>query len=414
MYFIYTVLVHIVGQLLKTVALFQPKMKLFIEGRKHTLALIQKKIQKEDRTIWVHAASLGEYEQGLPVIEGLRTQYPNHKIVLTFFSPSGYEVRKDNNVADVTVYLPLDTTDLVTSFLDAVHPEMAFFIKYEFWPNYLKELKNRNIPTFLISGIFRPNQVFFKWYGSFYRNAIKSMTYFFVQNEESKKLLNGIGLTNVKISGDTRFDRVATILERDNTVDFISNFKGDSTLVVIGSSWPEDEKLLSQYINTSTHHVKFVFAPHNIKPEQIAQLKNSISKNVCVYSEMTPEKLKQSEVFLLDTVGLLTKVYSYADIAYIGGGFEKGIHNILEPATFGIPIIIGPKYKQFAEAIALIDLGGCHSVNNYTELKNILDLVIQNEDERLEQGHISNTFVQMNKNVTGTILQYLKMYHPKN
>lgn len=408
MFFLYNLVVQLAGFLLKIAALFSPKIKLFVDGRKTVFNTLSEKISASDKTVWFHAASLGEYEQGLPVMEKMKTQFPNHKIVVTFFSPSGYEVRKNNTIADATVYLPLDTKNNAQQFLKLVHPEMVFFIKYEFWPNYLNELKNQNIKTYLISGIFREKQSFFKWYGGFYRNALKSFHYFFVQNESSKKLLQSIGFNNVKVSGDTRFDRVVSILERDNTLDFIEQFKNNTPTIVIGSSWPKDEELLINYINQADDAVKFIIAPHNIKPEQIQQLKNAITKKTVLFSEKDKQPLNDFPVFIIDTIGILTKIYSYADIAYVGGGFgNPGVHNILEPATFGIPIVIGPNYSHFAEATALVNMEGCVSIANQNELHQAFDLLVQNEDERHEKGHICNTFVQMNKGATNTILNHI-------
>ena len=412
---IYNLIVIIVAQLLKIIALFSPKMKLFVDGRKTVFQTLSDKIQSSDKTIWFHAASLGEYEQGLPVIEAIKQQFPNHKIVVTFFSPSGYEVRKNNTVADVTVYLPLDTISNAKHFIELVHPEMAFFIKYEYWPNYLNELKNQNIKTYLISGILRENQAFFKWYGEFYRNALQTFDYFFVQNESSKTLLQSIGFNNVKVSGDTRFDRVVSILERDNSLDFIEQFKNNKTTIVIGSSWPKDEILLVNYINQSSDDVKFIIAPHNIKQEQISILKNQIQKKTISYSEkdemlkqVQHDKTEAFQVFIIDTIGILTKIYSYADIAYVGGGFgNPGVHNILEPATFGVPVVIGPNYSHFAEATALVNMEGCISIQNQIQLNEAFDLLLRNEDERLEKGHICSTFVQMNKGATQTIINHI-------
>lgn len=412
---IYNLIVIIVAQLLKIIALFSPKMKLFVDGRKTVFQTLSDKIQSSDKTIWFHAASLGEYEQGLPVIEAIKQQFPNHKIVVTFFSPSGYEVRKNNTVADVTVYLPLDTISNAKHFIELVHPEIAFFIKYEYWPNYLNELKNQNIKTYLISGILRENQAFFKWYGEFYRNALQTFDYFFVQNESSKTLLQSIGFNNVKVSGDTRFDRVVSILERDNSLDFIEQFKNNKTTIVIGSSWPKDEILLVNYINQSSDDVKFIIAPHNIKQEQISNLKNQIQKKTILYSEkdemlkqVQHDKTEAFQVFIIDTIGILTKIYSYADIAYVGGGFgNPGVHNILEPATFGVPVVIGPNYSHFAEATALVNMEGCISIQNQIQLNEAFDLLLRNEDERLEKGHICSTFVQMNKGATQTIINHI-------
>lgn len=408
MHFIYNIITLLAAQLLKIVALFSPKMKLFVDGRKSVFQTLVDKIQTSDKTIWFHAASLGEYEQGLPVIEAIKQQFPNHKIVVTFFSPSGYEVRKNNTVADVTVYLPLDTISNAKQFISLVHPEMAFFIKYEYWPNYLNELKKQQIKTYLISGILRENQAFFKWYGGFYRNALKTFDYFFVQNESSKKLLQSIGFNNVKVSGDTRFDRVVSILERDNSLDFIEQFKDNKTTIVIGSSWPKDESLLANYINQSSDDVKFIIAPHNIKSEQIQELKNAIFKKTILFSEKDNVNLSNSNVFIIDTIGILTKIYSYADIAYVGGGFgNPGVHNILEPATFGVPVVIGPNYSHFAEATALVNMEGCISIQNQAQLNEAFELLLHNEDERLEKGHICSTFVQMNKGATQTIMHHI-------
>lgn len=407
MFFCYNLLVHFAGFLLKIIALFNPKIKLFVQGRKSVFSTLAQKISASDKTIWFHAASLGEYEQGLPVIEKIKEQFPNHKIIVTFFSPSGYEVRKNNTVADVTVYLPLDTKSNAKQFLKLAHPEMVFFIKYEYWPNYLNKLQKQNIKTYLISGIFREKQSFFKWYGGFYRNALKSFDYFFVQNESSKKLLQSIGFANVQISGDTRFDRVVSILERNNDLDFVAQFKNNTPTVVIGSSWPKDEELLINYINQS-ENVKFIIAPHNIKSEQIENLKSQLTKKTVLFSEKENKNLDEFDVFIIDTIGILTKIYSYADIAYVGGGFgNPGVHNILEPATFGVPIIIGPNYSHFAEATALVNMEGCLSIKTQPELNQAFDLLLQNEDERFEKGHICSTFVQMNKGATNIILTHI-------
>lgn len=412
MIFLYNLVIHLAEILLQIVALFNPKIKLFVQGRKDVFNTLLSTVGVEDKVIWFHAASLGEYEQGLPVMERMKEKFPNHKIVLTFFSPSGYEVRKNNTVADVTVYLPLDTLYNAQKFLAIVNPEKVFFIKYEFWPNYLNELLKQNIPTYLISGIFREKQPFFKWYGGFYRNALKSFRYFFVQNESSKKLLQSIDFENVTVSGDTRFDRVMAILERDNTLDFIEEFQKNTTTnqpattIVIGSSWPKDEELLVAYINQNQHNLKFIFAPHNISAAQIALLQNSIQQKTVLFSEKEGKNLSDYTVFIIDTIGILTKIYHYADIAYVGGGFgNPGVHNILEPATFGVPIIIGPNYSHFAEATALVHQKGCISIQNNEELTNALDLLVQNEEERHEKGHICSTFVQMNKGATDIIVK---------
>lgn len=396
------------SQLLKLLALFNPKIKLFVKGRKSVFQVLSATLKTEDKTIWFHAASLGEYEQGLPVMEKIKKEFPNHKIVVTFFSPSGYEVRKNNSLADACVYLPLDTKSNAQKFLKLVHPDLVFFIKYEFWPNYLNELKKLNIKTYLISGIFRENQAFFQWYGGFYRNALKAFDYFFVQNESSKLLLQKLGFNNIKISGDTRFDRVVSILERDNSLDFIKLFKNNTITIVIGSSWPKDESLMVNYINQTNEKVKFIIAPHNIKVEQIQELKNSITKKTVLLSEKEDTDLSNYDVLIVDTIGILTKIYSYAEIAYVGGGFgNPGIHNILEPATFGIPIVVGPNFTNFAEAVALVRQEGCVCVANQNELNDAFSNLISNEAIRHEKGHICSTFVQMNKGATNVIMKHI-------
>ena len=411
MLFLYNILLIIASQLVKVAAIFSPKIRLFVDGRKTVFSILKSKISPVDKAIWFHAASLGEFEQGLPVMEKIKAKFPNHKIVLTFFSPSGYEVRKNNMIADVTVYLPLDTKFNARRFLNLVHPDLVFFIKYEYWPNYLNELKKLHIKTFLISGVFRKNQAFFKWYGSFYRSALYAFDYFFVQNESSKLLLQKLNFNNVKISGDTRFDRVIAILERNNSLDFIKRFKNNTITIVIGSSWPKDENLLVNYINNNIDNVKFIIAPHNIQAGQILALKNSISRKRVLFSEIEADRnlpLQEYDVLIIDTIGLLTKIYSYADIAYVGGGFgNPGVHNILEPATFGIPIIVGPNFSHFPEAVALVHQDGCVSVSNQNEFNDALSNLIMNEDVRHEKGHICSTFVQMNKGSTDIILKHI-------
>ena len=406
MLFIYSIIVSIAGLLLQIIAFFVPKINLFVAGRKEVFPTLKAKIKSTDKTFWFHAASLGEYEQGLPVIERIKEKYPNHKIIVSFFSPSGYEVRKNNTIADATVYLPLDTLKNAKKFIQLTHPDAVFFIKYEFWPNYLNELKRQNIPTYLISGIFRENQAFFKWYGGFYKKALDAFTYFFVQNENALHLLHQLGKENAIVSGDTRFDRVASILEKDNTLDFIETFKNGKTTIVAGSSWPKDEELLVDFINSTSTDTKYIIAPHNIKPDQIQQLKNSCAKKVLLYSEKENKDLKDFDVFIIDTIGILTKIYSYADISYVGGGFgHPGVHNILEPATFGIPILIGPHFSHFAEATDLVALKGCVTIQNKEELsRNFLDL-ITNTESRIEKGTICRDFVQKNKGAVDRIME---------
>ncbi|MFH6988965.1 3-deoxy-D-manno-octulosonic acid transferase [Flavobacterium collinsii] len=405
MLFLYNLVISIAGFFLKIVALFSPKIKLFVEGRKNVFSILEEKIKPSDKTIWFHSASLGEYEQGLPVIEKIKEKYPTHKIIITFFSPSGYEVRKNNTIANVTLYLPLDTKSNAKKFLKLAHPELAFFIKYEFWLNYLSQLETSQTPTYLISGVFRDNQMFFKWYGGFYRKALKAFTYFFVQNKSSKEKIERIGFQNVVVSGDTRFDRVNAILERDNTLDFIEQFKNNTPTIVIGSSWPKDEALLAEYINQAGEDVKFIIAPHNIKTDQIANLKAQITKSTVLFSEKKDKDISSYNVFIIDTIGLLTKIYSYGTIAYVGGGFgNPGIHNILEPATFGIPIVIGPNYSNFAEAIQLVKLGGCLVISNPLELKQNLDRLLHDKEYLEEKSQICKSYIQDNTGATDSIM----------
>ena len=393
---------------LKIIAFFSPKIKLFIDGRKDVFKTLKNQIQKNDNTIWFHAASLGEYEQGLPVIEAVKLKFPDHKIILTFFSPSGFEVRKNNAVADLTCYLPLDTISNAKKFIKIVNPKLVFFIKYEFWPNYLNELKKQNIKTYLISGIFRKKQLFFKWYGTFYRARLNTFTHFFVQNEKSKKLLQQLKYKNVSISGDTRFDRVTKIAAQDNTLAFIDQFKNNTLIVVVGSSWAKDEELLISFINKSASSTKFIIAPHNIKKDQIVELKSKIAKKTVLFSEKSDHKLQDYQVFIVDTIGILTKIYSYADIAYVGGGFGKtGVHNILEPAVFGIPIVIGPNFSHFDEATDLVLKKGCFSVSNQTQLNETLDNLISNEALRIKLGAICKDYVDDRSGATEAIVHKL-------
>jgi len=405
--FLYNLIIHIVGFFLKIITLFNRKIKLFVKGRKKSFALLSEKITPTDKTIWFHVASLGEYEQGLPIIEKFKQKFPVHKLVLTFFSPSGYEVKKNNSIADLTLYLPWDTKKNVKKFIEILHPEKAIFIKYEFWINYLYELKKQNIPTYLVSGIFRGNQLFFRSYGGFYRNVLKSFTYFFVQDENSKNLLQKIGFTNVIISGDTRFDRVFDIYKAENNLDFIAEFKGNNTLFVAGSTWYKDEKLLTEYINQHKGKTKFIIAPHNIKSEQIQDLKSKINKSVVLFSDKENKNLYDFQVMIVDTIGILTKIYSYSDLVFVGGGFGlPGVHNVLEPAVFGVPIVIGKNYSHFAEATQLVQLGGIISIQNQTQLNINLDKLLSNPEIRKEKGNINMDFVENKKGATQIVLEH--------
>lgn len=406
MLFLYNSLLYLLWFLLKISAFFNKKIKLFVDGRTDVFKNLSQKIAPTDKTIWFHAASLGEYEQGLPVMEKIKKYYSTHKIVLTFFSPSGYEIRKNNKVADITVYLPLDTRENAKKFLQLVHPEMVFFIKYEFWPNYLNELKATKTPTYLISGIFRKKQLFFKWYGGFYRKALTAFNYFFVQNEASKKLLLALGNTNILVSGDTRFDRVAEILNNDNSLPFVEDFKNKQLTIVFGSTWPKDENLICEYIRKSDKNIKYIIAPHNINQNQIRQLQSNCGEKTILFSEKENKNLSEYSVLILDTIGILTKVYSYADIAYVGGGFgNPGVHNVLEPAVFGIPIIIGPNYQRFQEAITMVENRSCFSITNLEELTKVLSELLEDNKKMNTAGNKNFEYIQQNKGATNVILK---------
>jgi 3-deoxy-D-manno-octulosonic-acid transferase len=410
MHKIYNIVVIVASFLMKLIALFNTKIKLFVDGRNDVFTKLKSSIKSADTVIWVHCASLGEFEQGRPLIEKLKLNFPSKKILLTFFSPSGYEVRKNYEVADVVCYLPLDTTFNAKKFLDIVHPETAIFVKYEFWPNYLKELKERDIKTILVSGIFRENQVFFKWYGGWMRKSLQAFSHFFVQDSVSEKLLNSFYFNNVTVSGDTRFDRVFEITKQDNQLNFINHFINSKHTLVAGSTWKEDEVLLVDYINNNaTENEKFIIAPHNIHQQEIQQLKKSISKSTILFSEKEGENLEKFQVFIIDTIGILTKIYSYADVAYVGGGYTKsGVHNVLEPATFGVPIIIGPNYYKFNEAIELVKNEACFMVDNSQKLSVLLSEFLLPKGKRIEAGKRAQNYVLDKTGATNKILNYLK------
>jgi 3-deoxy-D-manno-octulosonic-acid transferase len=410
MNFLYNILVILVGVLLKVLALFNTKMKLFVEGRKQTYKKITSVIAPTDKVIWFHCASLGEFEQGRPIIEKIKQTYPTHKLVLTFFSPSGFEIRKNYNQVDVVCYLPLDSKHNAKKFLNSVNPILAIFVKYEFWPIILSELQQRNIKTILVSGIFRKNQSFFKWYGTWMRKALSAFDHFFVQDQNSKELLNKINFLNTTVSGDSRFDRVFEITKQNNTLPFIEEFINNNYTLVAGSTWKDDEELLVNYINKNAlENQKIIIAPHNINNEAIQKLKKAIHKNTVLYSQKEGKKLKDYHVFILDTIGILTKIYSYANIAYVGGGFTKsGVHNILEPATFGIPIVIGPNYDKFKEVKDLVKVEACFSIDNSKKLSVLLEKFFQFNSFRENAGNIALNYVINKTGATTKILDYLK------
>ncbi|WP_370478741.1 3-deoxy-D-manno-octulosonic acid transferase [Tamlana flava] len=408
---IYNIGIHFLTFALKVAALFNDKIKSGVSGRKNSYETLSSNIKDSDKTLWFHCSSLGEYEQGLPVFQALRKHYNSHKIVLTFFSPSGYEIRKNSPIADVVVYLPLDTKMNANQFLNIVNPELTVFVKYDIWPNYLKQIKKQKLKAILISAAFKKDHVYFKPYGKPLRDALFAFDHIFTQNEASKDLLRSINYDHVTISGDTRFDRVYSQLAQDNSLPFIETFKDNKLCVVIGSSWPEDEALLLEYINNEApKHVKFIIAPHNIKPAQINGITQKLEAPYVLFSQKDGALLKEATVFVIDTIGILTKIYSYADIAYVGGAMgNTGLHNTLEPAVFGVPIIIGKNHKDFAEAQALMDNGGLFSISNQSELKTVLNELIQNTEKRLKMGSANSNFVNRNKGAVIQILNYLRI-----
>ena len=408
MHTIYNLSIHLASFGLRIVALFNKKMKLFVNGRKDVFEILQQKISSEDKTIWFHCASLGEFEQGVPIMEAIKKQRPDHKIVVSFFSPSGFEVKKNTPLADAVVYLPMDIRANAKKFLAAVRPTMALFVKYEFWPNYLFELQKKNVPTYLVSGVFRKDQIFFKSYGGFMRKALQSFDHFFLQDENSEELLKNIGFSNVTVSGDTRFDRVSHQIEMDNTLKFAEDFKGNSLCIVCGSTWPEDEVVLLDYINAAPENVKFIIAPHKIEVDKISDFTKKIVKKTVLHSNKDEVNISDYDVLIIDCIGLLSKLYSYADIAYVGGAVgSTGLHNILEPATFSVPIVIGKNYDEFPEAIRLRDLAGLFSIRNAPECSETLNKLVANKDFRTKTGMISGHFVNKNTGATAKIMRHI-------
>ena len=407
MKFLYNVAVFLASLLLPILAIFNKKINLFVDGRKQSFSKISS--LKGKQVIWFHSASLGEFEQAIPILETLKKEYKQYKILVTFFSPSGYEVRKNYDLADVICYLPLDSKSNIKKFVAAIKPTLVIFIKYEFWPNLLNELKHKEVSVILVSGIFRENQIFFKSYGSLMKKSLEAFDHFFVQNIISKELLKFINFNNVTIAGDTRFDRVSKILEQDNLLDYIDEFKDNKYTIVAGSTWKEDEVLLINYINNNaSNDEKFIIAPHNIKANDILELQNLINKKSILYSDKANKNLKDFQVFIIDTIGILTKVYAVADIAYVGGGLKTGLHNILEPATFGIPVVIGDKYSKFQEAVDLVKIGGCISVKNQKEFTDNFINLKEDKDFRNLTGVVNKRYIKNNLGATKLIMDYLK------
>ena len=411
MHLLYNFSTFLASKLILLSPLFSPKMGLFVNGRKSLVNTLKSTLKKGDKTIWFHCASLGEYEQGVPIIKKTKEEFPDHKIIVSFFSPSGFEVKKNDKLADCTVYLPLDTPKNAKNFINLLQPSVAIFIKYEFWPNYLFELKKKSIPTILVSGLFRKDQVFFKFYGGFMRRTLNSFSHFFVQDQLSKSLLKQLKISQVTVSGDTRFDRVSNQLSMNNKLDFIALFKQDLFCLVCGSTWPKDESILINYINSFSNNTKFIIAPHDVNNLRIESLKKKLKVKTVLYSEREKYNISDYQVLIIDTVGLLTKVYSYADVAYIGGGIgmgANGLHNILEAATFGVPIIIGENYTNFPEAKKLKELNGLFSVATPQEFIDIFNQLKTDASFCEKTGLISKNFIFKNRGATDIILNYLQ------
>jgi 3-deoxy-D-manno-octulosonic-acid transferase len=403
MLLLYNIGIQLYFSIIWLVSWFNKKADLWLSGRKNCDFI------RYSESIWFHFASLGEFEQGRPVLEGLRLLYPGSKIVITFFSPSGYEVRKDTPLADAVYYLPLDTPKNARKFIDAIQPKLAVFTKYEYWYHFFNEMHRRDIPLYVISGIFRPEQVFFKWYGSLHRKMLGFVTWFFVQDERSKQLLQGIGVGNATISGDTRFDRVWANAQHPKPVPVVGEFKKGHKVFIAGSTWPQDEKLVASLV---TQHPgwKFIFAPHEIREEEINNLIELLPLNSAIkYSQLTTHHspLTTHQTLIIDNIGMLSSLYQYGDIAFIGGGFGAGIHNTLEAAAFGLPVIFGPNYSRFKEANDLIALNAGFSISDEAGLKAVIDSLINDEASHATASKKIKTYVQEHTGATKTIINHI-------
>lgn len=408
MTFLYYIIIKLYQFSINLASLFgNPKAMLWIAGRKGLFARLQSTLKPNERRIWVHAASLGEFEQGRPLIEKIKEQHPEYKVVLTFFSPSGYEVRKNYTGADYIFYLPADTPSNAKRFIDLVNPEKVLFIKYEYWYNYLSILKKRNIPVYLCSAIFRENQLFFKWYGGWYRKILSLFGHLFVQTAKSGELLKSLGYTNVTVTGDTRFDRVYAIATQSREIHEVAAFVGNHPCLIAGSTWEPDEDLLSTYINMESASIKYIIAPHEIQPAHIERLEGSIRKKVVRFSSWKHDQSGNPDVLIIDNIGMLSSLYRYGQVSYIGGGFGKGIHNTLEAATFGLPVLFGPNYHKFQEAKDLIALGGAFSISNQDELNSRLDELFNNVTSLSEAQRTAAEYVKNNIGATELICKYI-------
>jgi 3-deoxy-D-manno-octulosonic-acid transferase len=391
---LYTLSIALFGLAARLAALKSSKAKAFIEGRREVIPHLRLSREKSQKVFWMHCASLGEFEQGRSVLEAFKEKHPDYDVYLTFFSPSGYEIRKDYKHATWVGYLPLDMPGKVNDFLEAMRPNVAVIVKYEVWPNLYAALEKRGIPLVLISAIFREDQRHFKWYGGLFREALQSAEKIYVQNEKSAKLLETIDIGGVEVAGDTRFDRVCEIAARSKSVPLINEFKGDATLVILGSSWLPDDRLLAGYEATSANaEYKIIIAPHEIGEVRLAEIESLWPSAVMRYSRATAGTITEARVLLIDNIGLLSRLYGHADFAIIGGGYGAGIHNTLEAAAFGVPVIIGPKYKKFQEAVDLVEKGGALVASTQSEfnaaMKNMLDSAGRNARSMVAREYCS-------------------------
>lgn len=385
-------------------AIFDHKIRLMWRGQRRAFRILKRKVDPNAKYVWVHAASLGEFEQGRPIIERIRLEHPDYKILLTFFSPSGYEVRKNYPGADIITYLPIDTVTNARRFLRTVRPVAAFFIKYEFWYNYLHVLRHRKVPVYSVSSIFRPDQIFFRWYGRQYAHVLKCFTRFFVQNEESRMLLEKIGIHEVEITGDTRFDRVMTIKSLAKELPIVESFvKGSEKVFVAGSSWGPDEDVFIPYFNKHKDW-KLIIAPHVIGEVHLKQILSKLQRNTVRFTQTTPEEAATADCLLIDCFGLLSSIYNYGTVAYIGGGFGVGIHNTLEAAVWDMPVIIGPNNKKFEEAQGLMQAGGCFEIHDAAEFETLMNRFDTDKAFLKDSSEKAGQFVKGQAGATDRIL----------
>ena len=385
-------------------SLFNPKAKKWIDGREYFWKELEQSFNLKN-PYWFHCASLGEFEQARPLIERIKAKTPNQHILITFFSPSGYEVRKNYDLADYVCYLPIDTKKNAKRFINAVKPKNVFFIKYEFWFNYMSEIKSNQIPFYLISGVFRKNQVFFKWYGSWFKKRLKAFTYFFLQDISSSDNLKLLGYENQIVSGDTRFDRVWETVQNIKRFSEIEKFCSDSKVIVCGSTWQDDEEYLLPVINEFTSDTKFIIAPHEINEAHLSDVENKLKISFVRYSKLKEESGER--VLIIDNIGMLSQIYQYANIAYIGGAFHKKLHNILEACAFGLPVVFGPYYHNFPEAVDLIQKGSAFSIMNTKDLKSVFETLLENKEVYQSASVNSKNYIQNRLGVADKILDKL-------